>query len=321
MLTMKKNTKRSILITNPGSKSYFIDYLLKLKKKLNFEIFISDNSEYNASNIPKSVKFIKTNLASKNKRKYIDILINACQKYNINLIIPLSDWDLEILSANKRKFNLINCDLLLSDKSLISRLTNKIKFFEFCENNTLLSPISSLSAAKIKSKKIIHKMTYGSASYMQEIIPRNKNKFKLKEGFFFQEFIEGEEYGMDILNSTDGNYVHSFTKKKLMIKNGETYSAVGVYDKKFEILAKKISKLTKHIGVMDIDLILAKNKKIYVIDFNPRFGGGYPITHEHGYNYLEYLLRFYFEKKIIKFPVRKNKLLVSKGISIYSKVL
>ena len=71
-------------------------------------------------------------------------------------------------------------------------------------------------------------MIYGSASYMQEIIPRNKNKFKIKEGFFFQEFIEGEEYGMDILNSTDGNYVHSFTKKKLMIKNGETYSAVSL---------------------------------------------------------------------------------------------
>ena len=38
--------------------------------------------------------------------------------------------------------------------------------------------------------------------------------------------------------------------------------------------------------------------KIYFIDFNPRFGGGYPITHLSGFNYLSALLNMSIGNKI-----------------------
>ena len=50
-------------------------------------------------------------------------------------------------------------------------------------------------------------------------------------------------------------------------------------------LSKKISKAVKHVGNLDCDLILS-NKKFFIIDFNPRFGGGYPFTHLAGKNYI-----------------------------------
>ena len=65
---------------------------------------------------------------------------------------------------------------------------------------------------------------------------------------------------------------------------------------------------------MDCDLIRDKNGKIYLIDLNPRFGGGYPATHEAGFKYLYYIL-----KKDFKIPAFPNKMIVSKGINIFSK--
>ena len=121
---------------------------------------------------------------------------------------------------------------------------------------------------------------------------------------------------MDILNDFQGNYVHSFVRKKLSMKNGETDKAISSNSKKFSKIAKKISKIFRHIGVMDVDFIKTKNNKIYFIDFNLRFGGGYPITHLSGFNYLKAIILISLGKKInFKNNFKVNTF--SKGITVY----
>ena len=67
------------------------------------------------------------------------------------------------------------------------------------------------------------------------------------------------------------------------MRSGETDKAVSVIDERFENLGKKISENLKHIGNLDCD-VLVENNKLYVIELNPRFGGGYPFSHEAGVN-------------------------------------
>ena len=45
-----------------------------------------------------------------------------------------------------------------------------------------------------------------------------------------------------------------------------------------------------HIGNLDVDLI-KRGKDIYIIDLNPRFGGGYPATHLIGVNLLDVIIK------------------------------
>ena len=65
-------------------------------------------------------------------------------------------------------------------------------------------------------------------------------------------------------------------------------------------------------------LILSKIKKgrIYFIDFNPRFGGGYPLTHISGFNYLQALLDMVMNRPV-NFPTEEKQMVLMKGISIH----
>lgn len=80
------------------------------------------------------------------------------------------------------------------------------------------------------------------------------------------------------------------------MRDGETFKAKIVKNKKIDKLAKVISKKLKHIGNLDCDLIFSK-KKFYILDLNPRFGGGYAFTHISGKNYLLKILKLTLNEK------------------------
>ena len=65
---------------------------------------------------------------------------------------------------------------------------------------------------------------------------------------------------------------------------------------------------------MDCDVIKDKKGKLYLIDLNPRFGGGYPATHISGMNFLKYILT----NGNFLIPKTYKNLIISKGISIHS---
>ena len=131
-----------------------------------------------------------------------------------------------------------------------------------------------------------------------------------------QKFVFGQEVGIDILNDFSGKYVHCCAKSKISMRDGETDKARIVNNKKYVTLSKKISKIFKHIGPLDVDLIEDKKGNIFFIDFNPRFGGGYPFSHLAGCNYLKAIIDMYQNKNYrrIKSP---KKITAMKGISLF----
>ena len=99
----------------------------------------------------------------------------------------------------------------------------------------------------------------------------------------YQEKIEGNEYGMDVLNDLKGNYVGTFVRRKLSMRAGETDKAVSVIDSRFEEIGRVIGTRLGHIGNLDCD-VLERDGNLYVLEMNARFGGGYPFSHESGIN-------------------------------------
>jgi carbamoyl-phosphate synthase large subunit len=67
------------------------------------------------------------------------------------------------------------------------------------------------------------------------------------------------------------------------MRSGETDIAITLKNEILEKLGEKLSKSLKHTGNLDVDVFF-DGKTPYILELNPRFGGGYPFTHLAGGN-------------------------------------
>jgi carbamoyl-phosphate synthase large subunit len=104
-----------------------------------------------------------------------------------------------------------------------------------------------------------------------------------EKSVLIQERLSGQEYGLDVINDLDGRYMNTFVKHKLVMRAGETDRAVTVENDQLKKLGEKIGQKLSHVGNLDCDAI-AGSQGLYVLEMNPRFGGGYPFSHIAGAN-------------------------------------
>jgi carbamoyl-phosphate synthase large subunit len=98
-----------------------------------------------------------------------------------------------------------------------------------------------------------------------------------------QERLSGQEFGMDVINDLNGCHVCTFIKRKIRMRAGQTDQAVTARDDRLEMIGQLIGEKLGHVGLLDCDAFVTENG-CYVIDINPRIGGGYPFAHIAGAN-------------------------------------
>ena len=244
---------------------------------------------------------------------YIDELILICKKEQIGAIISLNDLELPILSENAEHFKSIGVKLLVSGKDVIDICFDKWKTIEFANKigiatpKTYLNLQSALTALKKRELNfpLVIKPRWGSASVGIEF-PENMEELELsykllqtrlfrsmlaeisstdaENAILIQEKIDGVEYGLDIFNDLKGKNLSVYVKEKIAMRAGETDKAVLRNHPEIEEIGKRIGENLKHIGNLDCD-IFEKNGKYYLLEMNPRFGGGYPFSQMSGANF------------------------------------
>ena len=105
-----------------------------------------------------------------------------------------------------------------------------------------------------------------------------------------QEFLDGQEIGADVyIDMVSREVVSIFTKKKLLMRAGETDKAESFKNKKlFELIKRFVSEIG-YSGPIDID-IFDIDGEYYISEVNPRFGGGYPHAYECGANHMKFIV-------------------------------
>lgn len=232
---------------------------------------------------------------------YIDVIIDICKKESIDGVLSLIDPELSLLSANIDKFKEVGttvigssyklCEMALDKMQMFHWLTehgfncarswmDKVEFFKAVENSEVTYPVfvkpyrgsASISISKVYDKETV------------EVL------FANNDDLMIQEFLNGQEIGADVyIDLISGEVVSIFTKKKILMRAGETDKAVSFKDPKLFALIEKFVLEAGYKGQIDID-IFEINGQYFISEVNPRFGGGYPHAYEAGCDHMKLIL-------------------------------
>lgn len=228
---------------------------------------------------------------------YIDEIFNICKKEKITGIFSLIDPELSLLAANKDKFLELGVMVIGSDYDKCEMSLDKYRMYEWLKTHEYKCARSYMDFEDFEKSNVEYpvfvKPTKGSASIAIAKADDEKTArflFEQKEGMMIQEFLRGQEIGADVyIDMISGEVVSIFTKKKIVMRAGETDKAVSFKDEKLFILIEKFVKAAGYRGQIDIDIFDVYGE-YYISEVNPRFGGGYPHAYENGCNHIELIL-------------------------------
>lgn len=224
------------------------------------------------------------------KKEYIQKIIEICKLEDIRLIVPTIDTELLIMANNKKFIEKeTNAKVLISNKKVIEICRNKINTNKFFEENGFGVP-REIKLDDIKNNKykfpLFIKPFNGSSSINTFKINNEKElKFFIEyvKDPIIQEFIEGEEYTVDVFLDFEGNPITIVPRQRLAVRSGEILKGKIVKDREIiEEVRKLVAKLDA-IGHITVQCMKTK-KGIQFIEINPRFGGGAPMSIKSGAN-------------------------------------
>ncbi len=223
---------------------------------------------------------------------YVQIILEICQKHNINVLIPILDEELYLFSKSRLQDYV---KVLLPDIETIELFRNKL--LASTELNNMypnISPqiyydISSIDCEKVIIRK---KQSIGS----QGIIVRDKKQLSFSDfnnrEYFIQRYVEGTEYTVDILADSYGDIKLIIPRKRLQIKNGVSTKVEIINDREIIDLCRLIYNKYCIPGLSNIQFIKG-DSRIYFIEINMRFAGmgiaGVLASYDYISDYILYL--------------------------------
>jgi carbamoyl-phosphate synthase large subunit len=244
--------------------------------------------------------------------RYIPHLQSLCARNEVRLLVSLNDLELELLSHHRDEFDARGVTVVVSPTQVIRTCFDKLETARRLAELDVKMPrtYSSLAEAEAAlasgalSFPVVVKPRWGSGSIgtsfprdieelrlafplthrqVQRSILAGASASDLENAVLVQQLVSGPEIGMDVVNDLHGTFVAVLPRRKLSMRAGETDKAVTCEDARLVELGRRLSQGLRHVGGMDCDVIDSPDG-LYVLDLNPRFGGGYPFSHAAGAN-------------------------------------
>lgn len=230
--------------------------------------------------------------------EYLPTLLKICKQESINVILPLQEDELELIAENKKKFeqlgilvsvSSLNTVKICRDKYLLFRKMKDlgIKCVDTYDYDTEKNLIDE------QSLPVMVKERRGSGSIGNFVI---KNRSLLQyyaentgEKLVVQPYMNAQEFGVDVyIDFISREVISIFAKEKLRMRAGETEKSKSVKDDRLYDFIKNVVEKMNFLGPIDIDVFKYEGE-YYILEINPRFGGGYPHAYECGVNFVKYI--------------------------------
>ena len=228
---------------------------------------------------------------------YSSKVLEQCLAHGIKLVVPTIDTELQAFADARKAFEAAGVQVVVSDPELVRQCSDKR-----C-TATLFASLSIPTPKIIDPERLTFpcfmKPVRGSCSqgikkipsveYVAPIDTRNSSNI-------FQELVPDHwiEYTIDLYYSKSSDLLGCVPRQRLEVRGGEISKGIIRKDKVLQSLKNRLAKLKGARGVVTLQIFVNPSREQMLgIEINPRFGGGYPMSHAAGVDYPGMLIKEY----------------------------
>ncbi len=236
---------------------------------------------------------------------YPDFLLDLCKSHSIALVVPTIDTELLVLAQHREVFAQQGVHLVISDEDFVRR----------CRDKRLTADLFSglgIDVPRIFPRDGIEfpcfaKPYDGSCSIGAALLPHAQalsTAMLADEKMMFMEFIDGShsEFTVDAYYNKHGRLRCFVPRQRLETRAGEVSKGVTRKGHVYAYLRDKLDRLEGARGCITVQLFAnADTGRFAALEINPRFGGGFPLSHSAGAHYPGWLIDEYLLDQALPF--------------------
>lgn len=228
----------------------------------------------------------------------LDALLAICRQHQIRVIIPTIDPELAFYTQHRDAFRQAGCHVAVSSPETVAIGNDKVQTHQWLLAHGFPTILQMSLPEALQTNALefpaIMKPRYGSASIgisraasVQDLAHRAHER-----DLIVQSIAPGQEYTVDIFIDSAGHCRCAVPRLRIETRGGEVSKGMTVRNPALIELASRIgAALPGAYGILNIQMFYDRTtQRLSIIEINPRFGGGYPLTHRAGAPMARWLL-------------------------------
>ncbi len=236
---------------------------------------------------------------------YIPIIESICDVEDIHLIIPTIDDELPIFGGARSRFERQGVWIAASGEDTANICNDKIQTYEFAMQNGIAAPRTwtreEVDVAKL-SYPVVVKPRSGRGS-IQVFTANNERELRFFIDYvpdaIVQEYVPGTEFTVDVCSDFNGNVLSVVPRERVVIRAGVSDKGITRNNKHVIDFALRIAESLHIVGAANIQCKW-DGAGVSLIEVNPRFSGGIPLTVAAGADFPTWLVQLRAGKKVRK---------------------
>lgn len=286
--------RRNVLLSSAGRRVSLLGFLSEAAAAHGGQVVATDMSPWSAAFNRAPERELVPRCTTP---EFIPAMLDICARHQVGLVVPTIDTELPALAAARDEFAAAGTTICVAPSPVIDicadkRLTHRWLVAEGFPTVRQATPAQVLADAAAWPAPLIAKPARGSASIGVRRIEALDDLRAVADDpdVVVQTVAEGHEYTVDVYVDRSGTAIEAVPRRRFEVRAGEVSKARTEQHEAARAVACAVAERLDGLrGPLNVQMFCAGDT-VAVIEINPRFGGGYPLSHHAGATFARWLV-------------------------------
>ena len=221
-----------------------------------------------------------------------EAMADLVRRQHVDVIVPTIDTELTVLASHRAELEAAGARVLVSDLEAIEICADKGRSSRWLADHAFpvphQYPLDDAADIAAEHWPLFFKPLQGSSSVGAQPVAGSA-ELELSLARFgpgvLEELVVGDEHTMDCWVAADGRCISVVPRLRLATRAGEIAKGVTVHNAELETTVRSMLETMPGLrGPVTVQAMVTADGPRY-LEINPRFGGGYPLSHQAGAQY------------------------------------